>query len=122
MLVKRVEADGTLHMTQLGMMYPGNFGLGPVAVLGDAQTLTGCSRSAPSTPPRRVPESGRPSPTRVTAHWIGSTSTSSLGALPTISPPPGVHAGTRVCVDRSKRDLVEFGDYIGAISWTIVPR
>ena len=26
----------------------------------------------------------------------------------------GVHAGTRVCVDRSKRDLVEFGDYVGA--------
>src|SRR5580698_3318647 len=28
MLVKRVESDGTLHMTQLGVMYPGNFGLG----------------------------------------------------------------------------------------------
>jgi putative aminopeptidase FrvX len=26
----------------------------------------------------------------------------------------GVHAGTRVCVDRSKRDLVQFGDYVGA--------
>jgi len=25
-----------------------------------------------------------------------------------------VHAGARVCVDRSKRDLVEFGDYVGA--------
>lgn len=34
MIVKRVESDGTLHMTQLGTMYPGNFGLGPVAVLG----------------------------------------------------------------------------------------
>ena len=40
MLVKRVEPDGTLHMTQLGVMYPGNFGLGPVALLGDHQTLT----------------------------------------------------------------------------------
>ena len=40
MLVKRVEPDGTLHMTRLGVMYPGNFGLGPVAVLGDHQTLT----------------------------------------------------------------------------------
>ena len=40
MLVKRVETDGTLHMTQLGVMYPGNFGLGPVALLGDQQTLT----------------------------------------------------------------------------------
>jgi putative aminopeptidase FrvX len=40
MLVKRVEPDGTLHMTQPRVMYPGNFGLGPVAVLGDHQTLT----------------------------------------------------------------------------------
>jgi len=41
MLVKRVESDGTLHLTQLGTMYPGNFGLGPVAVLGDNETLCG---------------------------------------------------------------------------------
>src|SRR6202161_1029251 len=33
MLVKRVETDGTLHMTQLGGMDPGNFGLGPVALV-----------------------------------------------------------------------------------------
>src|ERR1700734_2518336 len=25
MLVKRVEPDGTLHLTELGVMYPGNF-------------------------------------------------------------------------------------------------
>ena len=41
MLVKRVEPDGTLHVTQLGTMYPGNFGLGPVAVLGDEEMLCG---------------------------------------------------------------------------------
>src|ERR671936_359190 len=31
---------GSLHVTQLGTMYPGNFGLGPVAVLGEHETLT----------------------------------------------------------------------------------
>src|SRR5690349_24216897 len=41
MLVKRVESDGTLHVTQLGTMYPGNFGLGPVAILGDRETICG---------------------------------------------------------------------------------
>src|SRR4051812_49605412 len=41
MLVKRVESDGTLHLTPLGTMYPANFGLGPVAVLGDRETLCG---------------------------------------------------------------------------------
>src|ERR1700742_1761221 len=39
MIVKRVERDGSLAVTQLGTMYPGNFGLGPVALLGDHQTL-----------------------------------------------------------------------------------
>jgi hypothetical protein len=41
MLVKRVESDGTLHLTPLGTMYPANFGLGPVAVLGESETLIG---------------------------------------------------------------------------------
>jgi putative aminopeptidase FrvX len=41
MLVKRVESDGTLHLTQLGTMYPGNFGLGPISVLGDRERLIG---------------------------------------------------------------------------------
>src|SRR4051794_26258086 len=40
MLVKRTDPDGTLHLTELGTMYPGNFGLGPVAVLGDHETFT----------------------------------------------------------------------------------
>ena len=41
MLVKRVNPDGTLHLTHLGTMYPANFGLGPVTVLGNHQTLCG---------------------------------------------------------------------------------
>src|SRR3569833_272981 len=41
MPVKRADPDGTLHLTQLGTMYPGNFGLGPVAVPGDRETLCG---------------------------------------------------------------------------------
>ena len=64
MIVKRVEQDGTLHVTQLGTMYPGNFGLGPVSALGDRADLwRQCSRSGPSTPPRKVSGSGRPSRT-----------------------------------------------------------
>ena len=41
MLVKRIDDDGTLHLTPLGTMYPGNFGLGPVAVLGQHSTVCG---------------------------------------------------------------------------------
>jgi putative aminopeptidase FrvX len=37
----QVKPDCTLTLTQLGTMYPGNFGLGPVAMLGDRETLCG---------------------------------------------------------------------------------
>ena len=41
MMVKRVEPDGTLWVTSPGVMYPGDSGLGPVAVPGRRETLTG---------------------------------------------------------------------------------
>lgn len=78
MLVKRVEPDGTLHLTQLGTMYPGNFGPneGDRALDWDhVYVFTGRSRE-------------------------------DLDAA-------GVRPGTRVCVDRSKRSLVDVGDYVG---------
>jgi putative aminopeptidase FrvX len=42
MLVKRVAQDGSLHLTPLGTMYPGNFGLGPG---GRARRSQGAVRS-----------------------------------------------------------------------------
>jgi putative aminopeptidase FrvX len=113
MLVKRVESDGTLHMMQLGTMYPGNFGFGPVAVLGDHQTLTavltlGSEHTTQESP--RIWET-KPDKGDRALDWqhvyvfTGRTSEDLAAA--------GVHAGTRVCVDRSKRDLIEFGDYVG---------
>jgi len=41
MLVKRVEPDGTLRVVALGGANPVNFGVCPVDILGDAQTLPG---------------------------------------------------------------------------------
>jgi putative aminopeptidase FrvX len=113
MLVKRIDTDGTLHMTQLGTMYPGNFGFGPVAVLGDAQTLTGVLTLGSEHTTKESPRIWETKPDKGdrALDWqhvyvfTGRTSDDLAGA--------GVHAGTRVCVDRSKRDLVEFGDYIG---------
>jgi putative aminopeptidase FrvX len=93
MLVKRVEPDGTLHLTQLGIMYPGNFGLGPVAVLGEHQTLTavltlGSEHTTQESP--RIWET-KPDQGDRAMDW------------------------QHVYVfDRSKRDLVEFGNYVGA--------
>ena len=114
MLVKRIEPDGTLHLTQLGTMYPGNFGLGPVAVLGDHETLTavltlGSEHTTQESP--RIWET-KPDQGDRALDWhhvyvfTGRSHDDLVGA--------GVHPGTRVCVDRSKRTLVDVGDYVGA--------
>lgn len=41
MLVKRVSDSGELAISPLGTMYPSNFGLVPVAILGDQETVIG---------------------------------------------------------------------------------
>jgi putative aminopeptidase FrvX len=113
MLVKRIEPDGSLHLTHLGTMYPGNFGLGPVAVLGDQETLTavltlGSEHTTKESP--RIWET-KPDQGDKALDWhhvyvfTGRTREELVAA--------GVHPGTRVCVERSKRTLVEIGDYVG---------
>ncbi|OBK28020.1 peptidase M42 [Mycobacterium sp. 1165196.3] len=114
MIVKRVEPDGTLHLTQLGTMYPGNFGLGPVSVLGDNETLTAVLTLGSE---HTTQESSRiwetkPDQGDRALDWdhvyvfTGRTADELTAA--------GVHPGTRVCMDRSKRSMVEIGDYVGA--------
>ena len=61
MLVKRVGSDGTLHLTQLGTIYPGNFGLGPVSVLGDRERLIGVLSLGSEHTTKEARRSGRPS-------------------------------------------------------------
>ncbi len=114
MIVKRVESDGTLHLTQLGTMYPGNFGLGPVAVLGDNETLTAVltlgsehTTQESSRIWETKPDQGDRALDWHHVYVFTGRSTDELTAA-------GVHAGTRVCVDRSKRSVVEMGDYVGA--------
>lgn len=114
MIVKRVEADGTLHLTQLGTMYPGNFGLGPVAVLGDNETLTAVlalgsehTTQESSRIWETKPDKGDRALDWDHVYVFTGRSTDDLADA-------GVHAGTRVCMDRSKRSVVEIGDYVGA--------
>ncbi|WP_374193382.1 M42 family metallopeptidase [Mycolicibacterium sp. S2-37] len=112
MLVKRVEPDGSLHLTPLGTMYPGNFGLGPVAVLGDRETLTavltlGSEHTTKES--RRIWET-KPDQGDMALDWTHVYVFT--GRTPDELAAAGVHPGTRVCVDRSKRNLFEFGDYL----------
>lgn len=113
MLVKRVEPDGSLHVTQLGTMYPGNFGLGPVAVLGDRDVLTavltlGSEHTTKES--RRIWET-KPDQGDKAMDWTHVYVFT--GRTPEQLVQAGVRPGTRLCIDRSKRTLVEFGDHLG---------
>jgi putative aminopeptidase FrvX len=114
MLVKRIEPDGSLHLTHLGTMYPGNFGLGPVAVLGEQDTLAAVltlgSEHTTHESPRiweTKPDQGDKALDWQHVYVFTGRSREDLIAA-------GVGPGTRVCVHRSKRALVELGDYVGS--------
>jgi putative aminopeptidase FrvX len=113
MIVKRIEPDGALHVTQLGTMYPGNFGLGPVAILGDTETLCGVltlGSEHTTKESQRIWET-KPDQGDKALDWLHVYVFT--GRRPEELRAAGVHPGTRICVHRSKRDLIEFGDYLG---------
>lgn len=114
MLVKRIDPDGTLHLTPLGTMYPANFGLGPVAVLGRRETLCGVLAlgSEHTTQEsariwRTKPDQGDKALDWPDVYVFTGRDADSLRQA-------GVGPGTRVCVERSKRTLVDIGDYLGS--------
>jgi putative aminopeptidase FrvX len=113
MLVKRVEPDGSLHVTQLGTMYPGNFGLGPVAVLGDRETFTAVLTLGSEHTTKESPRIWQTKPDQGDQALDWTHVYVFTGRSPEDLDAAGVRPGTRVCVDRSKRTLVEFGDYLG---------
>ncbi|MGY1710035.1 M42 family metallopeptidase [Geodermatophilus sp. SYSU D00758] len=113
MVVKRIGEDGSLRLSQLGTMYPANFGLGPLTVLGDAGALTGVLLLGSEHTTRETPQvwRTRPGDGGQAMQWAdvhvftGRTTDELAGA--------GVRPGTRVCVHRSRRTLVEVGDFVG---------
>jgi putative aminopeptidase FrvX len=112
MIVKRVEPDGTLRLNSLGTMYPGNFGLGPVAVLGREETLTGVLTLGSEHTTQETAQVWKTKPDGAgramewtDVHVFTGRSREELAAC-------GVHAGTRVCVHESRRALIELGDHV----------
>jgi putative aminopeptidase FrvX len=113
MIVKRIDPDGTLHLSPLGTMYPGNFGLGPVSVLGDRQEFTGVlslGSEHTTAESQRIwqttPDGGDKAMDWTNVAVFTGESADAMAEA-------GVRPGTRICVDRSKRTLVDFGDYLG---------
>src|SRR3954467_4247992 len=113
MLVKHVEPDGTLHLAPLGTMYPANFGLGPVALLGDKQTWCGVLTlgSEHTTKESQRIWDTKPDQGDKALDWMHVYVFT--GRRPEELTGAGIGPGTRVCIDRSKRTLVEVGDYLG---------
>nr|WP_246182826.1 peptidase M42 [Mycolicibacterium grossiae] len=114
MMVKRVESDGSLHVTPLGTMYPANFGLGPVLILGDRENLCGIltlGSEHTTKESQRIWET-KPDQGDRSLDWLHVYVFT--GRTPEELTAAGIRPGTRVCIDGSKRHLVEFGDYLGA--------
>jgi putative aminopeptidase FrvX len=115
MMVKRIEDDGSLHLTPLGTMYPGNFGLGPVAILGDRETLVGVLTVGSE---HTTKESARiwetkPDQGDKSLDWLHVYVFT--GRTPDELAAAGVGPGTRVCVHESKRMIVDVGPgYVGS--------
>ena len=114
MLVKRIEPDGALHVTQLGVMYPGNFGLGPVAVLGNHETFTAVLALGSEHTTKESQRIWETKPDQGDKALDWQHVYVFTGRTPEELADAGVQPGTRVCVDRSKRTLVDVGGYIGS--------
>jgi putative aminopeptidase FrvX len=113
MLVKRIEPDGSLHVTQLGTMYPGNFGLGPVAVLGENETFTAVLTLGSEHTTQESARIWETKPDQGDKALDWEHVYVFTGRSPKDLESAGVRPGTRVCVDRSKRTLVDVGDFMG---------
>lgn len=113
MLVKRVEPDGTLALTPLGTMYPANFGLGPVAMLGERETLCGVLALGSEHTTAESPRIWATKPDQGDKALDWPDVYVFTGRTPDELRDAGIGIGTRVCIDRSKRTLVEAGDDLG---------
>jgi putative aminopeptidase FrvX len=113
MIIKRVEADGTLVVSPLGTMYPANFGLGPVAVLGDQRTCNGILTLGSEHTTAESMRIWQTKPDQGDQAMDWSHVYVFTGRTPDELAEAGVHIGTRVCIADSKRTLVAVGDYVG---------
>jgi putative aminopeptidase FrvX len=114
MIVKRIGDAGELAVSPLGVMYPANFGLGPVTVLGDHGEVTGVLAVGSEHTTQETPRVWQTKPDRgdraldwLHVHVFTGLSRKELEDK-------GVHAGSRVCIHASKRGLVDVGDYVGS--------
>lgn len=114
MLVKHIHSDGSVQLTPLGTMYPGNFGLGPVLMLGDREHVCGVLTVGSEHTTQESPRVWRTKPDGgdKALNWLDVYVFT--GRTPQQLADAGIGPGTRVCVHRSKREIVEIDDYLGS--------
>lgn len=113
MIVKRIEANGDLVVSPMGTMYPANFGLGPVAILGDRELCHGILTLGSEHTTSESMRIWQTKPDQGDHALDWSHVYVFTGRTPEQLAEAGVAIGTRVCVADSKRTLVEVGDYLG---------
>jgi putative aminopeptidase FrvX len=113
MLVKRIHSDGTVQLTHLGTMYPANFGLGPVAMLGNEAQVCGVLTVGSEHTTKESPRIWETKPDGGDKSLDWSHVYVFTGRTPEELSIAGIIPGVRVCIHRSKRDLVEVGEYLG---------
>jgi putative aminopeptidase FrvX len=108
MIVRKIEPDGTLSVTNLGGLYPWKLGEGPVDILATAGTLPGVLGfgSIHTNDPGSRAQRGREKP----LDWSMADVFTGLPAEELMS--AGVRPGTRVVVSRSRRSLVRLGHHL----------
>jgi putative aminopeptidase FrvX len=94
-------------------MYPANFGLGPVAILGDEQVLSGILTLGSEHTTAESYRIWQTKPDQGDKALDWSHVYIFTGRTPEELAAAGVAVGTRVCIDASKRTLVAVGDYLG---------
>lgn len=114
MLVKRIDADNIIHLTPLGTMYPGNFGLGPVAILGRHTTVCGVVALGSEHTTQESPRIWQTKPDQGDKALDWRDVYVFTGLDGDALRQAGIEPGTRVCVDRTRRTLLDVGnDYVG---------
>ena len=114
MHVKRIQPGDRVRLTPLGTMYPANFGLGPVLMLGDREHVCGVLTVGSEHTTQESPQIWQTKPDGGDRALNWSDVYVFTGRTPEQLTEDGVRPGTRVCVHRSKRELVEIDDYLGS--------
>jgi putative aminopeptidase FrvX len=109
MIVKRVEPDGKVRVTNSGALRPGVLGQGPVEILAESGIVPGALSIGPQHSSREttaVYETKTAATEWTHVYVFTNKSAAELERL-------GVRPGTRVVIARERRQLFDLGDAVG---------